>query len=158
MVERTPELILGLVGGVLGIIAVPSLFILGGLLLPFGGGWIVIAAIGGLLFSILGLIGAAFVRSHPRPASLLMLISGGLGLFVALGGWVGALLLLVAGIIALIRREKKTERAPPSAVSIAPPAPAPSPAVAGGMMFCRECGKQIPRESKFCQTCGAKLV
>lgn len=32
------------------------------------------------------------------------------------------------------------------------------PAVTGAMMFCTECGKQIPRESKFCHACWAKLV
>lgn len=38
-------------------------------------------------------------------------------------------------------------------------APAAVPAApTSGMMFCRECGKQIPRDSKFCQACGAKLA
>lgn len=41
-----------------------------------------------------------------------------------------------------------------------PPSPAPTIAMptTAGMMYCRECGKQMPRESKFCQACGAKLA
>ncbi len=41
----------------------------------------------------------------------------------------------------------------PSAAPLAAAPVGPTP----GMMFCRECGKQIPRESKFCAACGAKL-
>jgi len=108
----------------------------------------VTASIGGLVLSILGLIGAAFVKTHPRIASVAMLISGGLGLFVALGMWIGTLLLLVAGIIGLIRKEKRVE-----------PAMRPASVVPeSGMMFCHRCGKQIPKESRFCHAWGAKLA
>jgi len=49
-------------------------------------------------------------------------------------------------------QRSQTPRAAPS-----PAAPAPGPPTSG-MVFCRECGEQIPRESKFCQACGAKLI
>jgi len=64
----------------------------------------------------------------------------------------------------IIREQIQRAQAPKAvpaaapAASAAPPAPMSSPAVAAGMMFCRECGKQIPRESKFCQACGAKVA
>ena len=72
-------------------------------------GW----ALGGVILSVIGLVGAAFVKNHGRAAGLMMLISGLLGLFVALGFWIGALLLLVAGIISLIKRERPMPDAPP---------------------------------------------
>lgn len=148
MAERTAEFILGLIGGIFGIIVAPSLFFLGIILLPWGGGMYLAPAIGGGLLSILGLIGAAFVKSHARPASIAMLISGGLGLVVGLGLWIGALLLLVAGIIGLIRKERPAQPIPP------PPPIAPE----SGSMFCSKCGRQIARESKFCTYCGAGLI
>ena len=151
MAERTAEFILGLIGGIFGIVVAPGLFLLGIALLPWGGGMYLAPAIGGGVLSILGLIGAAFVKSHPRRASIVMLISGGLGLVVGLGLWIGALLLLVAGIIGLIRKEKRVE---PTPTTPAPPLGAPE----SGMMFCSTCGKQIARGSTFCQYCGAKLT
>lgn len=30
--------------------------------------------------------------------------------------------------------------------------------IAPATMFCRECGKKTPRESKYCEECGAKLI
>jgi hypothetical protein len=77
-----------------------------------GSGVVAGYAIGGVILSIVGLIGAAFVKSHPRLASAAMLISGGLGFSVVLGFRIGALLLLVAGIIGLIRKEKSVEPTP----------------------------------------------
>jgi len=144
MVERTAEFILGLVGGILGLLAVPGFFFLGGLSAAFGGpvtlvGW----AIGGGILSAVGLVGAAFVKSRPRPAAVMMLISGVLGLFVALGFWVGALLLLVAGIIALIRKEK--------------PVQPPPPPISQQVFYCTSCGKPLTYVSQYqrwyCESC-----
>jgi hypothetical protein len=149
MAERTAEFILGLLGGILGIVVAPSLFLLGAFLLPWGGGMYFAPAIGGGVLSILGLIGAAFVKSHARLASIVMLVSGGLGLVFGLGLWIGALLLLVAGIIGFIRKEKRVEPTPTT-----PTLPLGSPE--SGIMFCSTCGKQIARGSTFCQFCGAR--
>lgn len=47
---------------------------------------------------------------------------------------------------------------PPVSVPTAtpePPAPAPEPE--GGPQFCSQCGKQLDPDSKFCQSCGAKV-
>ena len=156
MVERTAEFILGLIGGILGIVGVAALLFFSAILVALGvsgSGVVAGYAIGGVILSIVGLIGAAFVKSHPRLASAAMLISGGLGFFVVLGFWIGALLLLVAGIIGLIRKEKPVEPKP------ATPSPPPPPAAPeSAMMFCSRCGKQIARGSTFCQYCGARLA
>ena len=144
MPERTVEFILALIGGILGILAVPGFFFLGGFSVAFGGpatliGW----AIGGGILSAVGLAGAAFVKSHPRPAGLAMLLSGFLGLFVGLGFWVGALLLLVAGIITLIRREKHVQPPPPSTPQL--------------VYYCTNCGKPLRHVSEhqrwYCDNC-----
>jgi len=145
MAERTAEFILGLVGGILGLVAAPILFLAGGILAAFGlssGVTLVgVSVVGGIL-SIIGLIGAAFVKSHPRASGVMMLLSGLLGIFVVLGFWLGALLLLVAGIIALLRREK---RAPPP------------PPLAQTVVYCTNCGKPLTYVQQYqrwyCENC-----
>jgi hypothetical protein len=144
LAERTAEFILGLIGGILGIVVAPGLFFLGGLVGAFGlrsGVTLVGWAVGGVILSIIGLVGVAFVRSHPRAAGTMMVISGLLGMFVALGLWVGALLLVVAGIIALVRKEKK-------------PPPPPMPA---STYYCTNCGKPMSWVSQYqrwyCENC-----
>jgi len=62
------------------------------------------------------------------------------------------------GVRRFMARTKIQRRQASPAVSVAPPAPMATPASAGALMFCRECGKQIPRDSKFCQACGARLA
>jgi len=56
-----------------------------------------------------------------------------------------AFVMLVAFLIAWRRKE----RAPKT---IAPEAPSQA------LTYCRKCGKQIPRDSKFCDLCGARLA
>jgi len=144
--ERTAEFVLGLIGGIFGILVAPGLFFAGGFIAALGGpttlfGW----AIGGGILSIIGLIGAAFVKSHPRPAGVIMLVCGFLGLFVALGLWIGALLLLVSGIIALIRKEKAVQP--------------PTPPIPQQVFYCRNCGKPLTYISQYqrwyCENCRA---
>src|SRR3989337_1493583 len=100
MAERTAEFIIGLVGGIIGILAVPGLLLLGAIVAGLGGslGIFGAALLGGIL-SVVGLVGAAFVKSRPKIAGAIMLVCGFLGLFVALGLWLGALLFIVAGIV-----------------------------------------------------------
>jgi hypothetical protein len=146
MAERTPEFALGLAGGILGLVAAPILFLAGGILAAFGlssGVTLVgVSVVGGIL-SIIGLIGAAFVKSHPKASGVMMLLSGLLGLFVVLGFWLGALLLLVAGVVALLRKEKPTTAPPP------PPTQT--------KFFCTSCGKPLTYVQQYqkwyCESC-----
>ncbi len=147
MAERTPEFVLGLAGGILGLVAAPIMFLAGGILAAFGlssGVTLVgVSVVGGIL-SIVGLIGAAFVKSHPKASGVMMLLSGLLGLFVVLGFWLGALLLLVAGVVALLRKEKSTK----------PPPPPPSTQT---KVFCTNCGKPLTYVQQYqkwyCENC-----
>ncbi|GEM_PF-987537 len=147
MAERTAEFILGLIGGISGILVAPALYLLGGVWMAFGGpATLVIASIVGGILSILGLIGVAFVKTQPKLSGVIMLISGILGLIVALGLYVGALLLTVAGIITLVRTEKPTE---------IPSVPTPQPAY-----YCTNCGKPLKFNSQlqrwYCESCGVR--
>jgi hypothetical protein len=145
LAERTPEFVLGLAGGILGLVAAPILFLAGGILaalgLRSGATLLGISVLGGIL-SIIGLIGAAFVKSHPRASGIMMLLSGFLGLFVVLGFWLGALLLLVGGIVALLRKEKRTPPPPPSNQTV---------------VFCTNCGKPLTYVQQYqrwyCENC-----
>ncbi len=133
MAERTAEFILGLLGGVIGLLVVPGLFFLGAILAGFGfgsGAGVLGAAVAGGILSVIALVGAAFVKSRPRVSGAVMLVCGFLGLFVALGLWIGALLLMVAGIVALIRKRGPAEVVPP---------PPPSQQA----YYCTTCGKQL---------------
>jgi len=139
--ERTPEFVLGLIGGIIGIATTPGLFFLGGFVAYLGGPATLLgAAIAGGILSILGLIGAAFVKNHPILSGVVMFVSGLLGIFVALGLWIGSLLLLVAGIVALIRREKPMQPLTPQPV-----------------YYCTSCGKPLKYLSQyqkwFCEIC-----
>lgn len=144
MAERTAEFILGLTGGIFGLLVIPGLLFLGSLSVYFEGPGTLIAyaVIGGIL-SIVGLIGAAFVKSRPKIAGIIMIICGFLGLFVALGMWIGAILLLVAGIVALLRKEKKPE-----------PLTTPS---TEKTFYCKDCGKPLTFMSQsqqwYCENC-----
>jgi hypothetical protein len=141
--ERTPEFVLGIVGGILGLVAAPILFLAGGILAAFGlssGSTLLGMSVAGGILSIIGIIGAAFVRSRPKVSGVLMLLSGLLGFFVVLGFWLGALLLLVAGIIALVRKEKR------------PPPPPPQ-----NVVYCTNCGKPLTYVQQYqkwyCENC-----
>jgi hypothetical protein len=145
MAERTPEFVLGLAGGILGLVAAPILFLAGGILAAFGlssGVTLVGVSVAGGTLSIIGLTGAAFVKSHPRLSGVMMLLTGFLGLFVLLGFWLGALLLLVAGIVTLLRKEK-----------LSPPPPPPTQT----KFFCTSCGKPLTYVQQYqkwyCESC-----
>lgn len=44
-----------------------------------------------------------------------------------------------------------------ASTQVQPSAQAAKPSPAGAAKFCRNCGAQIPRESKFCEECGTRL-
>lgn len=143
MVGRNIEFIFGLGGGILGILTVP-LFIVFGLFAAIGGSTFMwLAGWAGLPVSILGLVGAGLVKNHPKIGGILMLLCGILGIFIALGLWVGALLLIIAGIVALRRKEKTTE-----------PQTTPN---TQQTFYCQNCGKPLTfmeqSQKWYCENC-----
>jgi len=108
-ISRTPEFVLGLIGGIFGLLFIPLMVFLGGFQEAFTGETTLYAqSFVAALMSVLGLVGAVFVRSRPKASGILLLVSGIVGIIVALGFYVGALLLLIAGILALVRKPKTT--------------------------------------------------
>ncbi len=108
MVERNVETVLGFVAGAIGILSTPVTF-----LLPLFDATRITAwtyfslladSVVGTTLSIVGFIAAQNVRSRPKSSGVTMLIIGSLGIFVGLGFWIGSLLFIAAGMIALTRK------------------------------------------------------
>jgi hypothetical protein len=97
---------MGLAGGIIGLIAAPFIQVIGAFIVAFGGqaNPLFAGIIGGIL-AFIGLIGALFVKKNPKPAGAIMLICGLLGLPFGLGFWIGALLLIAAGIIVFVGKK-----------------------------------------------------
>lgn len=63
--------------------------------------------IGGLIFSIVGLVGATMVNKNSKIAGILMLVAGILGFIFFLGGFiVPGILLLVGGALAIAAKDE----------------------------------------------------
>ncbi|RKJ65849.1 DUF4064 domain-containing protein [Butyricicoccus sp. 1XD8-22] len=108
--KRTPEFILGLLGGIFGFIgAIMALFI-GGIDAAFsstgeseviGLGW------GAVLFSIIAIVGCILVRTKDKIGGILMLVAAVGGIIcISLFYLIPAILLVIAGVMALVRKPK----------------------------------------------------
>lgn len=108
--KRTPEFVLGLIGGILGFIGAIIALSVGGLGGALGAeGATTITTLGwfAMLFSVIGIVGAALVSNWTIGAGIFMLVSaiGGLiciSFFYALS----FILLIIAGLMALLRKDK----------------------------------------------------
>lgn len=109
--KRTTEFVLGLIGGIFGFFGAFMALLIGGVDAAFastgtseiiGLGW---AAI---LFSTLAIIGSVLVKSKAKFGGILMLISaiGGL-ICIYMFYLLPCILLLIAGIMGVARKEKK---------------------------------------------------
>ncbi|MBZ9570103.1 hypothetical protein KQY27_00855 [Methanobrevibacter sp. TMH8] len=100
--SRTAELVLGIIGGVFGLIgATAALFL--------GAGFNVDSAMTGglfsILFSIIAIIAVVFISKNPKIISIVLILSA-LVIFITSGlfGFLGAILILIAGILGLVRK------------------------------------------------------
>jgi len=107
----TTEFILGLLGGIIGFFAGFAAIAIGGIGGAFGiasAGTVIAGGAGAIVFSILGIIGAAIVNRHTKTAGYLMIISAICGLIcISLFYVLSFILLIIAGILAV-------KNAPPS--------------------------------------------
>jgi hypothetical protein len=115
MGKRTVEFVLGLIGGILGFIIIFSImgFISAGdVILGTEGsetsqslissGW------WGILFSIIGIVGASIVKNKTKVAGWMMIVAAVGGIFSAgLFFLLPFVLLIIAGLMALIKKGKK---------------------------------------------------
>jgi len=147
MGKRTAEMILGIIGGIFGIVAGLVVFF------PYGYeyGWgfeYPYGLLGALaiIFSVIGIVGAAIVESKTKISGVLMIVAAVLGLISVFVFYVlPAILLGIAGILALLR---KTETEMPTIVSAHP--------ITSDRKYCAYCGSEMAHEGMFCINCGRK--
>lgn len=108
--SRTTELVLGLLGGIFGLFA--SFFVmafggLGGALGAQGASGVVGQGMVAIIFSIVGIVGASLVKSKTKLSGWMMLISaiGGI-ISISLAYLISFILLIIAGIMALVKKDK----------------------------------------------------
>ena len=109
MGKRTVEFVLGLIGGIVGFFGAIFALFVGGLAGAFGAksaslvvgaGWFAI------LFSILGIVGAALVKSKTKLGGWLMIISAVGGVIsISFAYALSFVLLIIAGLMAVIKKE-----------------------------------------------------
>lgn len=111
MTKRTAEFVLGLLGGIFGFFGAFLGLIVGGIGSAFkASGASTISYLAGfaIIFSIIGIVGAALVKSKPKLGGWFMIVSAVGGLIcISLFYLLPFVLLLIGGLMALIRKEKK---------------------------------------------------
>jgi len=99
--SRTIELVLGIIGGMFGLLGGIFAIFLGSI----AGGEIVILGLSAVFASITGIIGAIYVTKNARIGGILLIISAiWLLISISLYEVLGAILLGIAGIVALLRK------------------------------------------------------
>jgi len=111
---RTTEFVLGLLGGIFGFIAAVIALAIGGVGGALGAsGASTISTLAGvaILFAILGIVGSAIVKSKAKLGGTFMLVSaiGGL-ICISFFYLLSFVLLLIAGLMGLIKKDKHGER------------------------------------------------
>lgn len=111
---KTTSFILGLIGGIIGIIAAFLAMMFGGVGAAFdadGSGSIVGLGFSALFASILGIVGSALVKGKPKVGSILMLISAVWGVVsISMFYIVSVVLLGVAGIMGLFIKNDNSQQ------------------------------------------------
>ncbi|TGB03494.1 DUF4064 domain-containing protein [Halobacillus salinus] len=111
--SRTTEMVLGILGGLFGFGGAFFALFMGAVDESFNG----TSEISGLgtsafVFSILAIIGGILVKFKPKAGGWLMLVSGvAILISISLFGVVPALFLIAAGLMGIIRKEKKQTEA-----------------------------------------------
>lgn len=111
MGKRTVEFVLGLIGGIFGFFGALIALMFGGIGSALGGegastiiglGWLAI------LFSIIGIVGAALVKSKTKVGGWMMIISAVGGVIsVSFAYALSFVLLIIAGLMAIIKKGDK---------------------------------------------------
>jgi len=102
----TVEFILGLIGGIIGFFAGIAALLIGSLASAFsvsGGSTAIGLGFGAILFSIIGIVGAALVKSKTKIAGYLMIISAIGGLICVSVFYILSFILLIIGGIMAVR-------------------------------------------------------
>ena len=134
------ELVIGLIGGIIGLLMTPLNFILGIVIaaLTLGTQLLILTGIGAIM-SVTGMAGAVVSGGHPRTGGLMMLLSGLVPLAVgtammasvnALGAlaplytlYFWTFILILSGLIAVLRGSRRPPQSPPLASVASPSSP-----------------------------------
>lgn len=113
--KRTVELVLGLIGGILGIIAGIYAMNIGGLASVFQVDKAVTVnnfGIGAILLSIVGIIGAVVVRSKGKLGGIFMIIAALGGLLCITYFYIpSGILLVIPGLMGIIKKDESKPKA-----------------------------------------------
>jgi chromate transport protein ChrA len=117
MGSRTAEFVMGLIGGIFGFLAAIVATVLGGLAASLGeafesdeasssGSFFIALGVSAIIFSIIGIAGAALVKGKPKLGGTLMIVSaiGGL-ISISLFYSLSFILLLIAGLMGVLKKE-----------------------------------------------------
>ena len=100
-ISRTIELVLGIIGGIFGLIGGAFAIILS----AFGGTEILALGISAILASIVGIVGSVYVKNNAKTGGIILIVSAvWLLISISAYGILGAVLLGIAGLLALIRK------------------------------------------------------
>ncbi len=99
--SRTIELVLGIIGGIFGLLGGAFAIILS----AFGGTEILALGISAILASIVGIVGSVYVKNNAKTGGIILIVSAvWLLISISAYGILGAVLLGIAGLLALIRK------------------------------------------------------
>ena len=110
--SRNTEFTMGLIGGIIGFIGAIIALLVGGVGAALGateaGTKIIILGWFGILFAIVGIVGAALVKHWTKGSGILMIVSaiGGI-ICVSFAYLLSFILLMIAGLMAVFKKDKK---------------------------------------------------
>ena len=118
MGKRTVEFILGLIGGIFGFLGAILTILLGGLGAAIGeaaenqevaqqGSGIIALGFIAIIFAVIGIVGAALVKSKPKLGGGLMVVSaiGGL-ISISLAYSLSFILLIIGGLMGILKKDE----------------------------------------------------
>jgi len=161
-------MVLSLIGGIFVLIGGAILAAVGGFLasLSIIGGGVLLLGIVGVVFGIIMIVGAVMMYSNPQSHTMwgvIILVLSILSWVVAAGGlFIGFLLGLIGGILALVFKPSMGPAMMPGQpmgaypTGAMPMGTAPPPMGQMGMT-CKNCGASIPAGATRCPSCGASL-
>ena len=171
--KPTAAMVLSLIGGIFVLIGGAILAAAGGLLASLaivGGGLVFVFGIVGIVFGILMIVGAIMMYTNPASHTMwgaIVLVLSILSWVFAIGGiFIGFLLGLIGGILALVFKPSMGPTMMPGQPMGSYPTGAMGPMGTtppmgqpmGQMgMTCKNCGGSIPAGASRCPNCGASL-
>jgi Family of unknown function (DUF6114)/zinc-ribbon domain len=173
--KPTAAMVLSLIGGIFVLIGGALLAAAGGILSSLaivGGGLVTAFGIVGVVFGILMIVGAVMMYTNPASHTMwgvIVLVLSILSWVFAIGGiFIGFLLGLIGGILALVFKPSMGPTMMPGQPYGTYPTgqmgqmgmnPPPMGQPTGQMgMFCKNCGASIPAGAAKCPSCGASVM